>query len=348
VRRGQWLARLLLILAGIGAALAIAEIAVRATGTAPEVGVLQRGRFRLAENPRRVYEPVPGVVHQGEDLAFYDYRGASNRLGYRDRDHPLDKPAGTWRIAVVGDSVAAGWGVEETADAFPARLETELRQRGIAAEVLNFGVSGYNTRQQVETVEDVVLRFDPDLVLVAFCHNDHQPPEPLIVEGLRAQADGRVAVRPGRADRLLLASALYRLLRFGTASRSGAGGGGEVEELLPRAAGDPTGGEVAAALAELAALAAAEDFRVALAVFPIFRNLERYPFGDRQRRVLALGDELDLPTLDLLPVFQRCARQAAGPVALDRFHPTAAGHHCAAEALADHLAPLAPPPAAGR
>jgi acyl-CoA thioesterase-1 len=45
------------------------------------------------------------------------------------------------RIAILGDSLAAGYGVA-LQDAFPARLAAALEARGFACEVLNAGVSG--------------------------------------------------------------------------------------------------------------------------------------------------------------------------------------------------------------
>ena len=89
----------------------------------------------------------------------------------RDRDHSETKPAGTLRIAVLGDSYAEAmqvnlpetfWHIAEQ------RLSRcpKLRQRKI--EFLNFGVSGYGTGQQLLTLRHKVWRYQPDIVLVAF------------------------------------------------------------------------------------------------------------------------------------------------------------------------------------
>jgi acyl-CoA thioesterase-1 len=48
------------------------------------------------------------------------------------------------RIVVLGDSLTAGYGLE-VADSFPAQLEAALRAAGLAAQVLNAGVSGDTT-----------------------------------------------------------------------------------------------------------------------------------------------------------------------------------------------------------
>lgn len=230
---------LVLVAAGLLLGLAAAELLVRAAGAAPEVSPVRRGRFQLSANPRLVFEPVPGMqVAAREDGGvplFFGYPGRANRLGYRDRDHALTKPPGTYRIAVIGDSVAAGWGVEQTADLFAPRLERLLNggrgEGGGGAgdgeaqrfEVLNFAVTGYNTAQQVETLASRGLAFDPDLVIVAYCLNDRWPPDPRLVAALRevaaeeASAGRRpvLAAEAGRGfTRLLYASALYRLLRF--------------------------------------------------------------------------------------------------------------------------------------
>lgn|GEM_PF-768756 len=250
--RGRRRLALLLVSAGLLLGLAAAELLVRATGVAPEVSPVRRGRFQLSANPRLVFEPVPGMRVEARDGGgvplFFGYPGRANRLGYRDRDHEPTKPPGTYRIVVIGDSVAAGWGVEETADLFAPRLERLLngRANGPAEErsgavgkeggteggtdggsqrfeVLNFAVTGYNTAQQVETLASRALLFHPDLVLVAYCLNDRWPPDPRLVAALREMADeessaGRrpvLASQVGRgATRLLYHSALYRLARF--------------------------------------------------------------------------------------------------------------------------------------
>jgi len=44
------------------------------------------------------------------------HRGATwttNARGMRDREYPIDKPSGTYRIALIGDSIGAGWGVND-------------------------------------------------------------------------------------------------------------------------------------------------------------------------------------------------------------------------------------------
>jgi hypothetical protein len=86
-----------------------------------------------------------------------------NNYGMRGRDVSLTKPPGLSRIAVLGDSFAWGWGVEE------AELFTTIIERKIPnTEVLNFAVPGYGPVQYyLET--DRVLSFNPDVVVIVFC-----------------------------------------------------------------------------------------------------------------------------------------------------------------------------------
>jgi len=67
-----------------------------------------------------------------------------------------------FRIAVIGDSFTWGLGVD-VEERF-----TELLQKKLGVEILNFGVSGYGETQHYLTL-DKVLSFKPDLVLLAFC-----------------------------------------------------------------------------------------------------------------------------------------------------------------------------------
>src|SRR5436190_5155876 len=115
----------------------------------------------------------PGV--QG----WYTHEGRAyvevNAAGWRDRLHALQKPAGTYRIAVIGDSVTEAlqldlqqtfwWQLPEKLRGCPALASREI-------EVLNFGASGYGSAQEALLLESTAIRYQPDLVLLAFAGND--------------------------------------------------------------------------------------------------------------------------------------------------------------------------------
>ncbi len=77
------------------------------------------------------------------------------------------------RVPVIlgfGDSLTAGYGVP-AGQAFPARLEAWLHERGIAARVVNAGVSGDTTAGGLARL-DWALADKPDLVILALGSND--------------------------------------------------------------------------------------------------------------------------------------------------------------------------------
>ena len=135
-----------------------------------------------------IYRPAeaPGVLYTyraGFEGTAFGVDLETNSLGFRGPEWPRQKTPGTLRIALVGDSHAFGFGVpyEDTVGEVLARLLEE--RLGRPAEVLNFGVNGFNSRQQRAVFDHYVLGYDPDLLLLLPANNDHDPP-------LRADADG--------------------------------------------------------------------------------------------------------------------------------------------------------------
>jgi hypothetical protein len=98
-----------------------------------------------------------------------------NSDGLRDREHARARPANTLRIAVVGDSYAEAFQVERE-QAFWSVLEAGLKNcpalAGREVEVINFGVSGYGTAQELLTLREQVWGYSPDVVLLAVTTNN--------------------------------------------------------------------------------------------------------------------------------------------------------------------------------
>jgi lysophospholipase L1-like esterase len=94
----------------------------------------------------------------------------------RDREYSLDKPAGTCRIALFGDSYTMGFGVADTED-YPTLLEDRLnRKRPLTEcnryEILNFAIGGYSAIQSALLAKVQVPKFNPDVVMYVPSHNE--------------------------------------------------------------------------------------------------------------------------------------------------------------------------------
>jgi len=99
-----------------------------------------------------------------------------NSDGLLDEEHLKQKPANTYRIAVLGDSQMEARQVPMATN-FSTILEKELEKcsqlNGLQVETINFGVSDYGTAQELLTLRHSVWDYFPDLVVLGFItHND--------------------------------------------------------------------------------------------------------------------------------------------------------------------------------
>lgn len=160
-------ARLFLLTVGLLAGLFLSEAALRLF--APQVRRLPRV-WRYDSDLG--WEHIP--LARGRMIApEYDVDIAINAAGQRDRDYETQRQPDSWRLLAIGDSYVEGWGVPLEATV-AKRLEDMLQQRrpDITVEVINMGVSGYGTDQELLYFEREGRLYQPDDVLVFFYAND--------------------------------------------------------------------------------------------------------------------------------------------------------------------------------
>jgi len=131
-----------------------------------------------------VSDPGMAFYHRPNSEAFL--MGADmkiNSLGMRDHEVTTNKPPGTFRVVVLGDSTTVGWGVhfEET---YPKLLEKSFNANPPSSqwknyEVINTGIGNYNSAQEVASLKDRWLALDPDMIVIGWYINDAEPtPKP--------------------------------------------------------------------------------------------------------------------------------------------------------------------------
>jgi lysophospholipase L1-like esterase len=303
--------------------------------------------FRKSSFPGLDYELVPQarVPWAGREIR-------TNRQGFRGPDLPDGPPSGP-RIAVIGDSIAAGYGVSEE-EAFPSRLAAGLRGRGEDAEVLNFGVPGYNLARIAALWESRVAAFEPTLVVYALCLNDGRPELRLNAAGV-LEAAGAMELAPerGRPGRLPLPgkhwlvehSYLYRfgMTRYDLLLRRL----GVRAEPLPALSevdllyeGSPPAVRVRERITALVHSVRSQGAEFVLVCCPLRDQL---PLAEprAQTALRSLSSALGVAFVDLQPAYAIAARETGRAlIDADGLHPTALGHEVAAREL---LALLVPP-----
>ena len=112
-----------------------------------------------------------GNVHGTMITSEYRHAFNTNSQGFRGtKEYALQKPLGIYRVVVLGDSVALGHGVDDS-ETFSAVLERKLSEVG-PAEVINMGVSGFGTAEELIQLRHVGLAYQPDLIILTYFQND--------------------------------------------------------------------------------------------------------------------------------------------------------------------------------
>jgi len=255
-----------------------------------------------------------------------------NHYDYRGGEFSEIKPAGVYRVAVIGDSFAYGNGIPEETR-FSNLLDVALRQRGV--EVLNFGFPGTNWPEHVTTLERRVLRLAPDFVLLQWGIND-------------IERDQDVAARPrvppilpvtALHDWLYTRSAFYTLLnaqwtRFHVVRQMG----DSYSNYLTRLHGHPRSeGALAAArwMKRFVEVGRSGGAQVGIVLFPDAGvDLGRgYPYQFLHDQLQTLCREENIQCLDLLPAYRAVPdRRTLWASALDP-HPSSRANRIAADEI---------------
>jgi lysophospholipase L1-like esterase len=333
----RWKARMAtagLAAAGLLGALFVGEVAVRLYEGDPLLPLIPPEPYvdnavLYRPNPTRRYDLRPGVdAVVGRDAV----RIRINAAGFRDdADPPEEKPPGTFRVVVLGDSFTFA-GKVPLAETMVKRLESRLQAGDPARryEALDMAVPGYNSEQEAVLLEEVGLRYHPDVVILAFVLNDGLPAGQLVPRHARL---------PEPVRRVLKRSYLVQFLydhekRLRSEWRKGTfKGASEVEDLTPGAAGF---GRVEAALDRMRHATTRQGVPLVVAVWPMFERLSAYPFSEQHALVAEACGRLAIPVLDLLPSF-RGHEASELWVARDDHHPNALAQRLAADRLAEEL-----------
>lgn len=154
-------AKILVVLGALALGLLLAEVGLRLVGF--------RYLILYREDADVGYSLRPGAEGWWREEGEAYIRVNSD--GLRDREHTKEKPPGTLRVAVLGDSYAEAlqvpaestfWSVAER------RLQECAALGGRKVEFINFGVSGFSTARELIMLRTHVRQYSPDVVVLLF------------------------------------------------------------------------------------------------------------------------------------------------------------------------------------
>lgn len=111
---------------------------------------------------------VPHSAYWDNKENDHPITGTINRFGWRDTEWALSKPDDVYRIAVLGDSYVEAFQVELDST-FLKRAERDLNDTAHkTVELMNFGRSGFTQTEELIVLQQDVVPFSPDMVIVCF------------------------------------------------------------------------------------------------------------------------------------------------------------------------------------
>ena len=168
----NWVPKILLVLGVSLACILFSELVVRVLWADT---IVMFPRFHVAANYEgytlRRLEPDITFRHVSVDG---DWEMRTNAQGFRDgEDYAFEPTEGTVRILSLGDSHTQGFEVRQEYT-FSEVIERTLAAKGIRSQVLNTGISGFSTAEQLAFLESTGIKYKPDVVVLGFYANDFE------------------------------------------------------------------------------------------------------------------------------------------------------------------------------
>ncbi len=279
---------------------------------------------------------------------------STNSLGLREDEIPLQKPQGERRVLSLGDSFTFALGVRFE-DLYVQKLERMLRARwpGESIQVINAGVAGYNSRQELLYLLAQGLEFEPDLITVGFYWNDlrhnEEPLPDLDATPIRAEkAEERGSsqhtiphwLRSKLRKSLLLYTAVTRTKTYLQNWHPPEPGSARwVQDALLEGRMDdlaPYWSETAKRLRAIAEVGRTHDIPVILIAFPmenqLYFDLPRAAYSGKLEEIWS---DTGYPFIDLVPLYEEALAKGRNPFLPYDLHPSEHGMQIAAQAILD-------------
>jgi lysophospholipase L1-like esterase len=291
--------------------------------------------YRLSKNKHLLYELLPGSKAKilGKEFAI-------NAFGFRDKKYRRRKVNKT-RIIFVGDSITYGWRValEET---YHKQIERLLYGKGYDVDVMGMGIPGYNTTQEYYLIEETVLDFKPDILILQIAPNDFER-----TVSVKTYREGKkltlipyhdysipfVMKKTKFTYFLMRNSHLFKLINlklYWFINKRDS-------DYIPRDVFLLGEEDSFRYLGKIKKLLDREDIRFAAVIFPFPLRGDAYPFASLHERIHQKLEKMQVPYIDL---FDELNTKCIGKICFEGLHPNEHGHRIASLAVLKFLEPM--------
>lgn len=294
-------------------------------GTAVALGVVEAGVRLLAPSAPQ------GPKWSDRPVFYFRSPTAPTMQNY---PYNPNKPTGTYRIAVIGDSFTFAPFMQFT-DTFPYKLEQMLKVSGSPrnVEVINYGVPAYSTSHEIDTTKQAIKE-GADLIILQITLNDpeikaHRP------SGLTENMKDRFGPLKLKGPMRKLAKHWKTLAFVLTRLHNSQTHQAYIDYFTGLFMEEKTWKPFTESMGELVSLAKTSNTPIVSVVFPLFGLPmdDKYPFYPIHTKVQELMTSLSVPILDVSDIYKGIPLEHLQVIpGVDR-HPNEIAHRMAAEQI---------------